>query len=64
MLRQYRNDLLCPYVLNSSTELGPEREFRTVGVDSVTHNVLAVCLYDGQRLQQNMKYEECAAYFV
>jgi hypothetical protein len=45
MVQQHRNDLLCPEALNSSTEFGPERKFRTVGVDSVTHNVLAVCLY-------------------
>jgi hypothetical protein len=45
MLLQHRNNLFCPEVLNSSTEFGLERKFRTVGVNSVIYNVLAVCLY-------------------
>jgi hypothetical protein len=61
MLQQHRNDLLCPEVLNSSAEFGPERKFRTVGVDSVTHYVLAVCLYGWQRSQQEVKILEYAS---
>jgi hypothetical protein len=54
MVQQHRNDLLCPEVLNSSTEFRAERKFRTVGVDSVTHNVLAVCLYYGDSVYNKM----------
>jgi hypothetical protein len=52
MLQHHRNDLLYPEVLNSPTEFGPERKLRAVGVDSVTQNVLAVCLYGGSVYKQ------------
>jgi len=45
MVQQHGNDLLGPEVLNGSTELGHERKLRTVSIDSVLHNILAVCLY-------------------
>ena len=45
MVQQHGDDLLGPEVLNSPAELGQKRKIRTVTVDPVVYNVLAVCLY-------------------
>jgi hypothetical protein len=52
MVQQHGDDLLGPEVLDSPAELGQKRKFRTVCVDSVGHDVLAVCLYVRISLQQ------------
>ena len=38
MVQQYGNDRLGSDVLNCCTEFEQERDFRTVGVNSVTHD--------------------------
>ena len=45
MVQQHGDDLLGPEILNSPAKLGQKRKIRAVCVDSVLHDVLAVCLY-------------------
>ena len=45
IFQQQGNDLLHPEVLNNSIKFGQERKIRTVSVESVFHDVFAVCLY-------------------
>ena len=47
MVQQQGDDLLDPEVLNNLTKLGQEGKYRTVGVDWVIHDVLALCLCRG-----------------
>jgi hypothetical protein len=64
IVQQHGTDLFDPEVLNSSTELGQGRQFRTVSVDSVVHDVLAVCLYGGTVYDDRRRNVEQAAHFV
>jgi hypothetical protein len=63
--QQHGNDLLGPEVLNGSTKLGQEREIRTVSVNSVLHDVLAVYLYEDTAYgQRRRKYRTRGALYL